>query len=223
MNGWLAKTFTTSMSTDRKCVILGGGGHARVVIDCLRSAGLYEPVAIVDANTALWNSNVDDVPVAGGDDQLPLLRGKGITCFAVGLGQGPRAKLFKMGLEAGFVPAAVVHPRATVSLRAKVGAGTQIFAAAVINAGAVVGDNVVVNTGAIIEHDCLLADHVHVASGACLAGAVQVEEGAFIGAGSTIRQGLRIGAKAVVGAGAVVTKDVLPGQTVAGVPARELQ
>jgi UDP-perosamine 4-acetyltransferase len=211
------------MSTDSKCVILGGGGHARVVIDCLRLAGGCDPVAIVDANTSLWGGQVDDVSVRGGDEQLPQLLAEGIRYFAVGIGQGPRAKLFKMGLNAGFQPATAIHPRSIVSTRARIGAGTQVFAAAVVNPGATVGDNVVINTGAIIEHDCVLADHVHVASGACLAGAVQVEEGAFIGAGSTIRQGLRVGAKAVVGAGAVVTKDVLPGQTVAGVPARELQ
>jgi UDP-perosamine 4-acetyltransferase len=211
------------MATEMKCVILGGGGHARVVIDCLRLACLCEPVAILDANASLWGGNVDDIPVRGGDEQLPSLLAEGVRFFAVGLGQGPRAKLFKIGLEAGLQPVSAIHPRSIVSTRARVGAGTQIFAAAVVNPGANVGDNVIINTGAIIEHDCVLADHVHIASGACLAGGIHVDEGAFVGAGSTVRQGLRIGTKAVVGAGAVVTKDVSPGQTVAGVPAREIQ
>lgn len=212
----------TSLSPKPRCVILGGGGHARVVIDCLRESGIADPFAVVDADSTRWGGAVDDVAIRGGDDQLATLRVEGVTLFAVGIGQGPRAKLFAFGSAAGFAPVNAIHPRATISARATIGAGVQIFAAAVVNAGATIGENNIVNTGAIIEHDCRLGVHVHVASGACLAGGVVVEDGAFIGAGSTIRQGVRIGAGAIVGAGAVVTRDVPPSLTVAGVPAREL-
>jgi UDP-2-acetamido-3-amino-2,3-dideoxy-glucuronate N-acetyltransferase len=47
-----------------------------------------------------------------------------------------------------------------------------------------------------------------------------VERGASLGSGSIVIGGVRIGARAIVGAGAVVTRDVRPDETVAGVPAR---
>jgi UDP-perosamine 4-acetyltransferase len=212
-----------STTSEPKCVILGGGGHARVIIDCLRLEGRCEPAMILDADSKLWGSEVDDVPVIGGDDRLAQLRDEGIHHFVVGLGTGSRARLFQMALTAGLQPTTVIHPRAMVSSRARIGAGAQIFAFAVVNPGAVLGTNVIINTAAIVEHDCALGDEVHVACGACLAGRVHVEEGAFIGAGSTVRPKVKIGAHAVVGAGAVVVKDVPPGEVVAGVPARKLQ
>ena len=49
-----------------------------------------------------------------------------------------------------------------------------------------------------------------------------IRRGARLGANSTILPGIVIGEEAVVGAGAVVTRDVAPGDTVAGNPAREI-
>ena len=66
-----------------------------------------------------------------------------------------------------------------------------------------------------------LNDFVQVAPRACLTGGASVELGGFVGAGAVVLQGVRIGAWSVVGAGAVVTRDVEPGTTVIGVPARE--
>lgn len=207
-----------------RCVILGGGGHARVVIEALRLGGAVEPAAILDPDTARDGGELDAVPILGTDSELARLRAEGWTLFAMGLGgvgdNAPRRRVYEYAVGLGFEPVTVIHPRAIVSPAAAIGPGAQILAGAIVNAGAVLGANVLINSGAIVEHDCAIGDHVHVASGACLCGGVTVGEGAHVGARSVVRQLVSIGAGALVAAGAVVVKDVPAGQKVAGVPAR---
>ncbi len=205
------------------CVVLGGGGHARVVLDSLQLAGIAVPRAILDANRALWGTEIMGVPVRGSDDLLPALINEGITAFIVGLGgagdNGPRQRLFDHAVSLGARPLTVVHPSAIVSAWCQIGPGCVLCPLAVVNAQASLGRNVIVNSGAIVEHDCHVGDHVHVATGARLTSGVSVGAGAHIGAGAVVRQGAVIGEHAIVGAGAVVTRDVRPGVTVGGVPA----
>jgi UDP-perosamine 4-acetyltransferase len=207
-------------------VILGGGGHARVVIDALQASNAACPVAVLDADRSLWGTDLLGVPIVGGDERLPALLSQGLETFVVGVGgvgdNSPRRALFMFGLKHGLRPLIVRHPAAVCSAAARIGEGSVLFAASVVNAGAVIGRNVIVNTGAIVEHDCVLGDHAHVATGARLASTVHVGEAAHIGAGATVRQRLRIGEGAVVGAGAVVVKDVEPWTVVIGVPARAM-
>lgn len=216
-----------STVTSVKQIILGGGGHARVLIESLYPSGLAENVCVLDKDRSLWGKDLLGVPVLGGDELLPELVHQGATHFVVGLGSvgdnRPRQRLFELGLSAGLIPLTIIHPAAIFSKWAKMGAGTVIFPGAVVNTDAFLGVNVIVNTGAIVEHDCVIGDHVHVATGSRLCGAVQVANGAHIGAGATIREGVSIGAGAVVGAGALVLKDVEPGTVVVGVPARFLE
>lgn len=212
------------------CVILGGGGHARVVIDILQVCGAVTPYAILDRDRSLWNQQMLGVPILGGDELLPELVGRGVTHFVVAVGsvgsigdQHPRRQLFEIGLAQGLAPLVVQHPTAVCSRFAQVGLGSVIFPTAVVNAGAFLGANVIVNTGAIVEHDCYIGDHAHIATGARLASTVRVGTGAHIGAGATLRQGVSIGEGAVVGAGAVVVRDVPPRVVVVGVPSRFLK
>lgn len=206
-----------------RCLILGGGGHAGVVIDVMRSRGCAIPFAVLDANPALWGKDIFGVPIRGDDELIPDLRREGVTHYIVGLGSigdsRPRRRLFELGQQCGLHPLTLMHPSAICSQTAVIRSGTLLCPAAIVNAAAVVGANVILNTGAIVEHDCLIGDHVHVATGARLASTVSVGTLAHIGAGATIRQRLVIGEGAIVGAGAVVVKDVEPWTVVMGVPA----
>jgi UDP-perosamine 4-acetyltransferase len=205
----------------RPIVVAGGGGHARSVIEALRQAGEYDPVAVTDPAAS---GAIDGVPVVGTDDELErLLRDQGVGAAVPGVGgvgsNDLRAAVFQRLDEIGFELPPVVHPSAVVAASAAIGAGSVVLAGAVVGAGASVGRNVIVNTGALIEHDVVLGDHVHVATGAALGGAVRVGEGAHVGLGASVMQGVAVGARGVAGAGAVVIRDVPDGVTVVGVPA----
>lgn len=205
------------------CVVLGGGGHARVLLESLRLSGVRS-LAVIDPG--LRGRTIDGVPVLGGDELLAEL-GKTHTRFMVGLGavsdNRPRLRLYERASSAGLIPIAVAHPAAIVSKDAALVPGAMVFPGAVVNSGATVGANAIVNTGAIVEHGCCIGDHAHVASGAILCGDVRVERLAHVGAAAVVRQGLTIGENAVVGAGAVVVRDVLERAVVVGVPAVPLR
>lgn len=207
-------------------VLIGGGGHARMLIECLRAASDTRSLCILDSDRARIGTELDGVRIVGDDAFLDELVRGGTRGFAVAVGgtrdNGPRSRIFERAIGLGLEPVTIVHPRAIVAGNTSIGGGCQILPGAIVNPGSVLGRNVIVNSGAIVEHDCTIGDHVHIASGACLASTVSVARLAHIGSGAIVRQVLSIGAAAVVGAGAVVVKDVAAMTVVVGVPAKEL-
>ena len=205
------------------CVVLGGGGHASVVIEAIFLSGIATPVAVLDRDETSWGQKILGIPICGDDNYLSQLVKEGVTSFLVGLGgisgNTPRRRLFEFGMEMELLPLTVIHPKSICSQFANIGLGSVLLAGSIINAQARLGRNVIVNTGCIIEHDCVIEDHVHIATGAKIAGSVTIRREAHIGVGATIRQGIKVGEGAIVGAGAVVVKDVEPGIVVTGVPA----
>jgi sugar O-acyltransferase (sialic acid O-acetyltransferase NeuD family) len=209
------------------CVIFGGGGHAKVLVESLRAGNSACPLVILDQDASRWGQEVLDVAIRGDDSLLPQLIADGAKFFVVGVGgvgdNGPRRRLFEHGISMGLEPLTIKHPSSVCSQWAKVGAGCQLLPGCIVNAGSELGRNVIVNSGAIVEHDCRIGDHVHIASGAVLASTVTVGAGAHIGCGAAIRQLISVGEGATVAAGAVVIKDVRPHAMVAGVPARQTE
>lgn len=204
-------------------IILGAGGHAKVLVDTLERLAV-DIVALVDIAPG-GPGAVLGVPVVCGEEAVLKYKPEEIL-LVNGLGStgstGKRAAVFQRFRDRGYRFAAVVHPAAFIAGEVTIGEGAQIMAGAVIQPGCTLGADAIVNTGATVDHDCLIGAHVHIAPGATLSGGIVAGDGVHLGAGATVIQGVRLGANSIVGAGAVVLKDVAAGATVVGVPAKEV-
>ncbi len=110
----------------------------------------------------------------------------------------------------------------------KIGAGAILSPFVTLTSNVRIGQQFHANIYSYVAHDCVIGDFVTFAPGVHCNGNVVVEDHAYIGTGAILRQGqpgtpLVIGRGAVVGMGAVVTKDVAPGTTVVGNPARVME
>ncbi|MBF0343554.1 MAG: acetyltransferase [Nitrospirae bacterium] len=205
-----------------KVVLLGGGGHAKVLIELIMTLGIYKIEGILDPYLPVA-CKIAGIDVLGGDNLLSELRIKGIeyVCIAVGSTKDNtnRKYLYEKAKRIGFNIVSLIHPISMISPSVRVYEGVQIMAGVVIQSYSSIGCNAIINTGAIIEHDCKIGEHVHVCPGAVISGGCTIKECVFIGAGSTIIQGVTIGSNSTVGAGAVVINDIDSNIHVMGVPA----
>jgi UDP-perosamine 4-acetyltransferase len=197
--------------------MLGTGGHARSCLDAAICAGV-EVLGCIGPPP----EGELQVPYLGGDDLLGQLREKGAAEAFVAIGANSvRRRLTEQVADLGYTMRSIVSPHAYVAPTATVGDGAVVLHRAVVGPYSSVGAGAIVNTAASLDHDCALGDFAHVAPGTHLAGGVTIAEGAFLGVGCSVIPGIAVGAWATAGAGATVVRDVPPGTTVVGTPARE--
>ena len=203
-------------------LIVGAGGHGRVVLDILNLAGRYRPVGFLDNNAAIRGRRVDGVVVFGAIDELPRFASE-LDCVGVVIAigdNGVRRDLAREARNAGVGLVNAIHPSASIAGTARLGENVVVCAGAVVGANCQIGDSVILNTGAVIDHQTMIGEGAHVCPGARIAGRVIIEAGAFLGVGATVIPKIRIGGEAIIGAGAVVLEDVPPMATAVGAPAR---
>ena len=200
----------------RPIIVIGGGGHGRVVIEALRSAGAVI-AGVIDGEEQIKMLLPPGIPWLGGDEALrdrspldyELANGVG------SIGNVKRRAVFEELKSRGYAFARVRHASAVIPVDGVVlDEGCQIMAGAVIQPRVRIGANAIVNTRAAIDHDCIVGAHSHVSPGAVLCGNVMVGDDTHVGAGSVVIQGVRIGRSCLIGAGATILRDVADGRVV---------
>ncbi|MCC7340576.1 MAG: NeuD/PglB/VioB family sugar acetyltransferase [Bryobacterales bacterium] len=203
-------------------IVYGCGTQGRAIIEFLAESGRYRSLRLTDDNRDLWGEEISSLSlkVTPPVDAFPV----GPQAYVCTIGDNRTRQGISAALNAeGHIAQAVRHPSAIMATSASLGAGSILMARVVVNTESRVGAGCLLNTGCVVEHHCEIGDFVHLAPGVLLGGGVKVGEGAFVGLGAMVLPGLSVGSGAVVGAGAVVIRDVAPGATVAGNPARNLR
>lgn len=203
-------------------LIVGGGGHARVVLETVRLEG-REPSGVLDDSETPAACACDSAPARIGPlSELEERAQKGES-FIIAIGAIWLRRQIIDALRRAEVDAhaasTVIHPSAIVSPEASLGPGVFVGPGAVVNPGAQVGAHAILNSGCIVEHDAQVEDNAHIAPGAVLGGGARIGQDALIGLGARVLPGLRVGSGSVVGGGGVVVKEVPVGRRVMGVPA----
>lgn len=159
-----------------KIVIIGAGGHGKVVCDAIIAQNMYEVAGFVDLSIAVGEVVANNFKVIASQKDISILK-KFADHFIVAIGNNPiRKKIFedaKLVLE----PAIIIHPTAVVGSNVSIAKGCVVLANAVINASSSVEHNTIVNVGTVIDHDCKIGANVHLSIGTMVGSNSQIETG----------------------------------------------
>ncbi len=191
---------------EKPVVILGAGGHSRVLYDCLELLKREIMDVCEDDQDVLKNYKPQKVDLVMG---IGSVRDTDL-----------RRAIFLKFKSKGYRFASVIHPSANIGSKVLMGEGVQVMAGAIIQIGSRLGNNVLVNTNTVLDHDCEIGDHTHIAPGATLSGGVKIGTECHIGTGVSIIQNIRLGDHSLVGAGSAVVKNFPEGSILLGCPAK---
>lgn len=198
----------------REIVIIGAGGHAKVVIATALDCG-YKIIFVLDDDPLKWGKKIMGFEIKG-----PIIAYDGYDYNAVlAIGDNKiRKKLAEKLNKCKWIK--LIHPQTYIHPSCSIGKGTVVFAGSILQPDVSLGEHCIVNTGATVDHDCIIEDFVHIAPGVNIAGGVFIGEGSFLGIGSKVIGNKKIGQWSIVGAGGIVTENIPSYVAVKGIPAK---
>jgi sugar O-acyltransferase (sialic acid O-acetyltransferase NeuD family) len=210
----------------QRIAIIGAGGFARevkwLISDINRAHRHFEFVGFV----------VSDLSKLGEHDCRNEVQGdlswleNGADAVAIGIGN-PAARLSIAGeIESRFPQLAwpqLIHPTVQMDCAsAELGKGIILCAGTIGTVNVTIEDFAMVNLACTLGHESRLGRGSVLNPTVNVSGGVIIEDGVLIGTGAQILQYVHIGKGATLGAGAVATKDIPPGVTAVGIPAKAM-
>ncbi len=199
-----------------RLIIIGAGGHGKVVLDMAINLG-YKEIAFVDDKDSI---DCLDYKVIGNVSKINDLN-DGKTDFVIAIGNNFIRKRISETYAVNYV--SLIHPTALIGIGVEIGKGTVVLPRSIINAFSKIGNYSIINTGAIVEHDNVIGDFVHISPRVTLGGTVHIGECCHIGIGATVKNNITICPNSVVGAGGVVVQDIVEQGVYIGVPTQLLK
>lgn len=205
----------------KKMLVVGGGGHARVVTDIILDNGLYDIVGFIDNDkTRIYRG----ISVIGTDDDLNRLYEEGIKKVFIALGNNLlRKKLQIKCQDIGYEIITVISRFAYISPTVAIGRGSVVMPGAILHANVTVGEGCIINTNSSVDHDSSVGGFSHIAPGSAVSGYTCIGEQCFLGTGSSVIDHIKIGSEVIIGAGGVVIKNVSDNVKIVGVPGKKLK
>ena len=197
-----------------RLIIIGAGGHGKVIADAALKNG-YTNICCVDDHAT---GDVMGFPIIGTTADVECLN-DGNTDFVIGIGNNAIRKTIAEIHNVNWV--SIVHPSAQIGFDAEIGKGTVVMANAVVNVCAKIGEHCIINTGAIVEHDNVIENYAHISPNVALGGTVRIGSLTHVGIGATVKNNTEICSDCTIGAGAVVIKSIKEPGTYVGVPVRK--
>ena len=199
-----------------RLIIIGAGGHGKVVADNALKNG-YTDINFIDDNAT---GECLGFPIIGISADIEK-QNDGKTDFIIGIGNNTIRKRFAEKYEVNWVT--LIHPSAQIAMNVSIGKGTVVMAGAMVNICAQIGEHCIINTNAVVEHDNTIQNYVNISPGVKLGGTVSIGELADIGIGTTVINNIDISSGCVIGAGAVVIRNAIESGTYIGVPVRKIK
>lgn len=209
---------------NEKIILIGGGGHSKVLIDIIQKNNLYDIIGYVDFEDL---GAILGVKYLGGDNCLIDLYNSGVTQAVLGIGQvhitKKRFETVNKIKKIGFYFPAMISRNAIINQDVSIGEGTQVFEGAVVNCCTKIGEFTIINTNVTVEHDCKIGDFCHIATGAVLSGGVEIGDFSMIGSNAVVVQYKKIVSECLIGSGGVVIKDIFEKGIYVGNPVRKIK
>lgn len=198
---------------NKPVIIIGAGGHARVIADILHCSNRQLLGVLDDSDDQSHNflklGKISEAAKWANQAE-----------FIIGIGSNTLRLNIASLLQEKVLFTTAVHPSATVADDVELGEGTVVMAGVVINTGTVLGKHCIVNTSCSVDHDCIIGNFVHLSPGVHVAGHVRIGDQTWLGIGATVVNSVSICNDCIIGAGGGVIKHLDESGVYIGLPVR---